>query len=111
MSRLRPESAKHRADRARRDAVKRVVWRRDRGECQAKDRVPDVRCSGPKDPHEIIPRSAWSKGYLEVDNVITICRAHHDWVGDHPDLAHDVGLHGYSWERPDQTPETQGEQA
>lgn len=94
---------------------------RDRGQCRAvilvrehlmgrSPATPDVdevmlalraiSCRGRLDPHEIIPRSAWAAGELVVENVVMICRRHHDWVGDFPDAAHAVGLHGYSWERP-----------
>lgn len=73
---------------------------RDRG-CVAKALVPSVKCKGQHDPHEIIPRSAWRDGIYVLDNVVEVCRAHHDWIDDHPDLAHKVGLHGFSWERPD----------
>lgn len=60
-----------------------------------------IRCGGRMDPHEIIPRSAWPGGELVVANVVTICRRHHQWVDANPVLAHAVGLHGFSWERPD----------
>jgi hypothetical protein len=96
---LRPKSQKRLDEDAERDAVKRRVRQRDGNQCQAKGKAPG-RCSGPTDVHEIIPRSAWKAGYLMDDNCIVICRAHHDWVGDYPDDAHDLGLHGYSWERP-----------
>lgn len=59
-------------------------------------------CGGPLDPHEVIPRSAWADGALDPSNVVSLCRLHHDWVGDNPDDAHAIGLHGYSLERPDQ---------
>lgn len=72
---------------------------RDGNRCMAEVLVPSVACSGPLDAHERIPRSAWKGGYLVLANVITICRSHHDWVGDYPIAAHDLGLHGYSWER------------
>lgn len=97
---LRDESEKHAHERAERDRVVREVRNRDRG-CRAREVVSSPRCSGPLDVHEIIPRSAWRRGYLDVDNCIVVCRGHHDWIGDNPGAAHDVGLHGYSWERSD----------
>jgi hypothetical protein len=97
---IRPESDKHRDERAEREAVKRRVRARDGGQCQARDLVPAIRCSGPRDVHEIIPRSAWRAGYLVVDNCIVTCRIHHEWIHHHPDEAHALGLHGYSWEVP-----------
>lgn len=75
------------------------AWDRDRGRCQAEHLVPEVRCGGPLDPHEIIPRSVWPGGERVVMNIAIICRNHHCWIDNHPDAAHAVGLHGYSWER------------
>jgi hypothetical protein len=92
-------SARRRAEIPERTAVVLAALERDRYRCQAPPLVPEIRCAGPLDPHEIIPRSAWHAGYLRLDNVMILCRAHHDWVGDHPDLAHRAGLHGFSWER------------
>lgn len=52
------------------------------------------------DVHEIIPRSAWPDGELVESNCVLICRRHHIWIDQHPELAHEIGLHGFSWERP-----------
>jgi hypothetical protein len=60
-----------------------------------------TRCAGPLDVHEVIPRSAWAGGYLVPSNCVTLCRTHHTWVTDNPSAAHSIGLHGYSYERPD----------
>jgi hypothetical protein len=98
---LRQQSAKRRQEVAERRAVLAIVWARDGGRCTAKEAVPAVRCWGPLDGHEVIPRSAWRKGWLEQDNVRLVCRGHHDWIDDHPDEAHAVGLHGYAHERTD----------
>lgn len=32
------------------------------------------------DVHERIPRSKWAAGYLDVDNCLLVCRAHHDQI-------------------------------
>lgn len=118
---MKQESDKHKAEREERERIKRVVRRRDRS-CRARLLYPEhidspdldpeaaaaarqawpTRCGGPLDIHEIIPRSAWRAGYLVPDNCVLICRNHHDWVDHWPDAAHVLGLHGYSWERPDQ---------
>ena len=98
---IRQESAKHKAERAEREAVKRRVRARDRT-CQARERGAPGRCGGPLDVHEVIPRSAWRKGYLVDDNCMLVCRDHHDWIDNHPEQdgpAHTLGLHGFSWER------------
>ena len=94
--RIKQRSIKQSVAQAERDEV---VWRvrnRDRT-CQARA-VPHV-CGIPLDVHEIIPRSAWPGGYLDDTNCVLVCRAAHNWIDDHPDEAHDLGLHGYSWER------------
>jgi hypothetical protein len=77
-----------------------AVVARDGLGCRARLSVPGVACGGPYDVHEVIPRSAWRDGYLVVSNCIVVCRSHHDWIGDYPDAAHALGLHGYSYERP-----------
>lgn len=75
------------------------AWQRDRGQCRAEHLVPEVRCGGPLDVHEIIPRSAWPGGQYVLTNVLLVCRRHHDWIGNFPEAAHEIGLHGFSWER------------
>lgn len=62
--------------------------------------IPVMPCWNELDVHEIIPRSAWPDGELEPSNCILICRRHHIWIDQHPEVAHAMGLHGYSWERP-----------
>ena len=64
------------------------------------DGYPDE-CGGPLDVHEIIPRSVWPAGWLEPSNATLLCRQHHAWVTDNPSAAHLLGLHGWSYERPD----------
>lgn len=98
--RLSPVSKKRELEAAERTIVRLRVLARDGRCCVAGALVPSIACRGPLDVHEVIPRSAWREGYLVDDNCVTICRAHHDWVGDHPEAAHGFGLHGYSWERP-----------
>lgn len=105
--RLRPQSDK-KTDPQRAAARALVLGMRRsiaRDTCEAAALVPHVACwhpasaRTPLDGHEVIPRSVWPDGDLSVDNVRMVCRAHHDWIGEHPDEAHAVGLHGYSWER------------
>jgi len=59
-----------------------------------------ITCAGPLDVHEVIPRSAWPAGELEVDNCILVCRRHHAWIDANPAAAASIGLHAYSWDRP-----------
>lgn len=108
---LSPMSKKRRRDLEARRQVIRLVHERDEqcvfwpyvwgspawveGDLQG----APVTCMEPLDVHEIIPRSAWSGGWLDPANCVLICRAHHQWVTEHPAEAHRIGLHGFSWER------------
>lgn len=91
-----------RLNRGRRETVVALVRARDVS-CQFGGINPAFAsaCRGELDVHEVIPRSAWPAGVFEVLNCVLLCRRHHCWVDDHPDLAHRVGLHGFSYERPD----------
>ena len=93
-TRLNPESTKHRRDRALRRSVVEQAWDRDQ-HCQ----FPGCHEIRDLEAHEIIPRSAWAKGYLVLDNVAMLCRPHHQRVTDNPAEAHALGLHRFSWER------------
>lgn len=86
--------------RDRERAVDRA-FARDRWTCVAGRIIPEVECGGRLDPHEVIPRSAWPEGIYDTDNIVAVCRRHHEWIDHHPDGAHAVGLHGYSHERTD----------
>lgn len=50
--------------------------------------------------HELISRAQWAAGYLEPDNCLLVCAAHHRHIHDHPHAAHALGLLKWSWERP-----------
>lgn len=106
-----PISKKRRAALPERAKVRQVVLERDGYECQFWTKAPVDAMDWPNVPfacdrsqldvHEIIPRSAWKDGWLVPENCVCLCRRHHEFVTDNPDLAHSIGLHGYSWERPD----------
>lgn len=98
--RLSQRSKTREEEAADRRIVVLEVLARDRNACRASALVPAVSCRGPLDVHEVIPRSAWAKGYLVAGNAVAVCRAHHDWIGEHPTEAATLGLHGYSWQRP-----------
>lgn len=70
-------------------SVRNDVFARDRG-CVAVLLVRDVRCSGPLDPHHVLRRS--QGGTDTADNLLTLCRAHHRWVHEHPALSIEIGL-------------------
>ena len=112
-TRLNPISKKRRAALPARSAVIREVHERDQ-HCQFIAALwnPEAgweegdlvgvptRCGGPLDVHEIIPRSAWSAGWLEPSNCLLLCRAHHRWTTENPRVANLLGLSKSSWVRP-----------
>ena len=98
---MRQVSEKRQARARERDLIVQRAFARDRWQCRAASLVAEVECGGRLDPHEVIPRSAWADGIYDFDNVITVCRRHHDWIKQHETEAHAVGLHGYSHERTD----------
>lgn len=110
MKRSRPRrvSARRRDEFAVRAEVSALARARDarRGGCQASAlslrHVAAVQCSTEVmhelDTHEVIPRSAWAGGWLALDNVLMVCRAHHRWIDEHPAEARALGLHAESWE-------------
>lgn len=93
------QSAKRRREAIPRAEVSVQARERDGG-CVGRGLIPDHECSGALDPHERIPRTAWPGGHLVLDNVVTVCRAAHEWIHANEIVAHGLGLHGYSWERP-----------
>lgn len=123
---MSPMSAKRRAQLPERAAVKQAAHERDAWRCQfwpfydrvehtmpllgfireerKEGRLPaaPIACGGiGLEAHEIIPRSAWAAGWLVLDNIASLCPRHHQWVTEHPEAAHAIGLHGFSYERPD----------
>lgn len=98
---MRKVSEKRAGRQWERDLIVQRAFARDRFECHAKNLVSDVECGGRLDPHEVIPRSAWADGIYDIDNVIAVCRRHHDWIKANEPEAHRLGLHGYSHERTD----------
>lgn len=61
--------------------VRRAVILRDKDTCQARG-LMGVRCYGKRDPHHIWPHGTGGPDTLE--NLITLCRAHHSAVHDRP---------------------------
>lgn len=111
---MSPMSAKRRAALPERAAVKQAAHERDAWLCQfwsfydradSTERLPmpalPLACGGQLECHEIIPRSAWADGWLVLENCVTLCSRHHLWVTDHPGAAHVIGLHRFSWDRPE----------
>lgn len=82
----------------RQDAVARAM-RRDGYRCQARDLVLDVACWGPLDGHEPLTRARGGDPY-DVNQIVTVCRGHHEWIDREQDKAHALGLLRHSWEGP-----------
>jgi len=83
---FRPKSKRPRGVPA---SVRDDVFARDRG-CVAVLLVREIRCSGSLDPHHVLRRS--QGGTDTADNLVTLCRAHHDWVHQNPARSFEIGL-------------------
>jgi hypothetical protein len=73
-------SDKRRAELPLYNQAKAVAWERDRGLCQGATRWANVPCGGPIDPHHIDPTGEHPKKRCDPDNIVCLCRAHHDQV-------------------------------
>lgn len=69
--------------------VRSRVFLRDGG-CRGRALIPDLSCWGKLDPHHILRRS--QGGQDTLDNLVTLCRAHHDWVHAYPESSRNLGL-------------------
>jgi len=84
----RGTSLRRRARGVARDLYEQVLARD--GGCIARGLVPQVSCMGRIDPHHRLMRSQGGKDSL--DNLISVCRAHHDWIHAHPARSYDLDL-------------------
>lgn len=69
-------------------AIYAAVVRRDQ-DCRAKGVIPGV-CQGRHDPHHV-----WRKGQGgpdHKDNLVLLCRFHHNWVHNHVAMSVDFGF-------------------
>jgi 5-methylcytosine-specific restriction endonuclease McrA len=94
---MKPMSERRRAEREEREIVREAALASAGFRCSAPG-VGGVRCSGPLDVDEIIPRGVRPGGHLEQDNVQVLCRAHHDWKHANPREAVAAGLRRWSWD-------------
>ncbi|MBL7487031.1 hypothetical protein [Frankia sp. AgW1.1] len=90
---LRQVSEKRAAENRQRAALLARL-RAERPSCEARFAFADVTCCGPLDGHEPLTR-ARGGSVLDPDNIRMICRAHHDYIHEHPALATALG-----WLRP-----------
>jgi hypothetical protein len=49
------------------------------------------------DVHEPLSRGRGGS-ILDKRNTLAVCREHHDWIHDHPNKAHELGVLHHSWE-------------
>ena len=82
-----------------RDEVRETTLRRAMFKCQAPG-VFGIRCAGHLDVHEVFTRGTNPGSQYDDTVTMALCRAHHRYVDDHPQEAHDAGLRAWSWERP-----------
>lgn len=104
--RVNPVSRRRQSKADLRRAVREYVLARDLI-CQVHERhlnggvhvgdLPKCDYSLGLDVHELIRRSAWRDGIYHPNNCITVCRAHHDWIGANPERATALGLSLPSW--------------
>lgn len=87
---LAKESAKTKALKPDRARAKAAALARDGG-CIGARLVPEVSCYGPLDGHERLPRGRGGSPY-ELENIITLCRTHHEWVHSYPIKAKTLNL-------------------
>lgn len=87
---LSPMSKKVASRAEERRAVVAAALSRDGG-CVAARLVPSVRCVGPLDGHEVLPRGRGGDAY-DLENVITVCRIHHGWIHNNPRESKEYGL-------------------
>lgn len=64
---------------------------RDGNRCQGEARVPGVTCAGRLDPHHVWPTGNGGPR-CDVANLLTLCRAHHDWTHNNNRAARVLGM-------------------
>ena len=65
------------------------VLARDGG-CVARQLMPEVQCAGRIDPHHALMKSQGGRDTLE--DLISVCRAHHNHIHANPARSYDLGL-------------------
>ena len=79
-TRLKPVSERREAGRDAYEDAKAAVWARDRGQCQAERRWPEVACGGRLDPHHVWPQGLYPERRCDPDAMLVVCRRHHDHI-------------------------------
>lgn len=86
---LKAVSKKRRGQRGVPQEIYAAVVLRDRS-CIAERLVPTLNCWGRLDPHHKQRRS--QGGEDTIENLVLLCRAHHDWVHANPAASLKLGL-------------------
>jgi hypothetical protein len=82
---------KRKAPKAVDSTLRDAVLQRDGG-CVAR-LVGGLRCWGRLDPHHIDPKGMGGRHRDDVlEDLVTLCRTHHDWVHRHVSEAIELGL-------------------
>lgn len=71
------------------ESIRAVVFLRDKG-CKGSASIPLLSCWGRLDPHHVLRKS--QGGQDSPENLVTLCRAHHDWVHANPEASRQLGL-------------------
>lgn len=100
---MKRRSAKKEAEyRLRRPLVQRLLTERPYCEACPVFAAHDLKATYVRrrsvDLHEIIRRSQGGS-ILDEDNILCVCRECHRRIGNHPQLAFDLGLAKHGWER------------
>lgn len=90
-TRLAQQSRKRLEQNAARASCRAAVIKRDNWRCRGAGLIPDHRCAGPLDVHEVLPRSRGGDP-LDPDACIAVCREAHGWLHEHPIEAKALGL-------------------
>ena len=81
-----------RAEKAEYDRARQAAFDRDKCQCQAARLVTEITCWGVLDPHHVFSRSRYPERRNDPDALLTVCRGHHDWIGNNPARARELGL-------------------
>lgn len=100
---IKQRSDKRVAEDREREKAKVVVRQRARGGCEARhlvgQMVVDTGCAGPFDFHEVLTR-ARGGSITDPENILMVCRRHHDWITENPAASLSLGLVRNSWDDP-----------
>lgn len=94
---INPVSDRRRGERDERQEVREQAMRAAGFKCSGAEVVPEVKCWGPLDVDEVVPRGVRPGGHLDPSNVQVLCRLHHEWKHAHPQEAAARGLREWSW--------------